>query len=115
MPRSLEIGASISVTKSDKEDMFIILSIMLLVTWYDQSIGYRLGVAGVYIALGTELPDGSWGVRIQDKPLVRWVWLGALMMAFGGVLAVTDPRYRRLRARMDSGDRLRRAGGFATT
>ena len=39
--------------QSDKEDIFIILSITLLVTWYDHSIGYRLGVAGVYIALGT--------------------------------------------------------------
>ena len=42
-----QIIRRISVTKSDKEDMFIILSIMLLVTWYDHSIGYRLGVAGV--------------------------------------------------------------------
>ena len=38
--------------QSDKEDMFFILSIMLLVTWYDHSSGYSLGVIGVYIALG---------------------------------------------------------------
>ena len=50
----------------------------------------------LYVSLGEPLPDGSWGVRINHKPLVRWVWLGALLMAFGGVLAVTDPRYRRL-------------------
>ena len=49
-----------------------------------------------YVTLGERLPDGSWAVRIHDKPLVRWVWLGALLMAAGGVLAVTDPRYRRL-------------------
>ena len=55
----------------------------------------------LYIALGSALPDGSWGVRIQDKPLVRWVWLGALLMALGGGLAVTDPRYRRLASRLD--------------
>ena len=36
------------------------------------------------------------GVRINDKPFVRWVWLGALLMALGGVLAITDRRYRRL-------------------
>ncbi len=54
----------------------------------------------LYITLGERLPDGSWGVRINDKPLVRWVWLGALMMAIGGVLAVTDPRYRRLARRV---------------
>ena len=50
----------------------------------------------LYVSLGEQLPDGSWGVRINDKPLVRWVWLGALLMAFGGVLATTDRRYRRL-------------------
>ena len=64
-------------------------------------------VRDLYIALGSALPDGAWGVRIQDKPMVRWVWLGALLMAFGGVLAVTDPRYRRLRAT----DGLREARG----
>ncbi|MDE0422631.1 MAG: heme lyase CcmF/NrfE family subunit [Gammaproteobacteria bacterium] len=53
----------------------------------------------LYITLGEQLPDGSWGVRINDKPLVRWVWLGALLMAFGGILAVTDARYRRLSRR----------------
>ena len=55
-------------------------------------------VRDLYVTLGERLPDDSWAVRINDKPLVRWVWLGALMMAFGGVLAVADPRYRRVRA-----------------
>lgn len=41
--------------QSDKEDMFFMLSIMLLVTWYDHSSGYSLGVTGVYIALGAGL------------------------------------------------------------
>ena len=48
----------------------------------------------LFVALGEPLPDGAWGVRINHKPLVRWVWLGALLMAFGGVLAATDRRYR---------------------
>ncbi|BBI59783.1 hypothetical protein HSBAA_10890 [Vreelandella sulfidaeris] len=34
-------------------------------------------------------------MRVQYKPFVRWLWLGALLMAFGGVLAVLDKRYRR--------------------
>ena len=55
-----------------------------------------------YVTLGEALPDGSWAVRIHDKPLVRWVWLGALLMAAGGVLAVTDPRYRRIARRSRS-------------
>ena len=53
----------------------------------------------LYVALGEPLPDGAWGVRLNDKPLVRWVWLGALLMAFGGVLAATDARYFRLARR----------------
>ena len=51
-----------------------------------------------FVALGEPLPDGAWGVRINHKPLVRWVWLGALLAAFGGVLAAFDRRYRRLAA-----------------
>ncbi|MCZ6459898.1 MAG: hypothetical protein O6766_11105, partial [Gammaproteobacteria bacterium] len=41
-----------------------------------------------------------WAVRIQIKPFVRWIWLGGLLMALGGSLAIADARYRRLRKRM---------------
>ena len=34
-------------------------------------------------------------MRLHYKPFVRWIWLGAILMAFGGVLAATDRRYRR--------------------
>ena len=55
----------------------------------------------LYVALGEPLPDGSWGVRIQEKVLVRWVWCGGLLVCFGGLLAVMDSRYRRLALRRD--------------
>ena len=55
----------------------------------------------LYIALGEPLPDGSWGVRIQEKVLVRWVWSGGLLICLGGLLAVMDSRYRRLALRRD--------------
>jgi len=48
----------------------------------------------LYVALGEELGEGAWAVRVHVKPFVRCIWLGALMMAFGGFLAVTDKRYR---------------------
>ena len=51
----------------------------------------------LYVAMGEELDDGSWAMRLQVKPFVRWLWLGALLMASGGVLAVADRRYRRRR------------------
>jgi cytochrome c-type biogenesis protein CcmF len=53
----------------------------------------------VYVALGEPLADGGWTLRLHHKPLVRWVWYGALLMAFGGLVAIADPRYRRLRSR----------------
>jgi len=52
----------------------------------------------LFIALGDELGDGAWSIRLQYKPLVRFIWLGAIVMALGGLLAGTDRRYR-LRAR----------------
>ena len=48
----------------------------------------------LYIALGEPLDDGAWAVRIQIKPFIRFIWLGALLMALGGVLAISDRRYR---------------------
>ena len=49
----------------------------------------------LYAALGEPLGNGAWSVRLHYKPFVRWIWLGAIIMAFGGVLAATDRRYRR--------------------
>jgi len=48
----------------------------------------------LYAALGEELDDGSWAVRIYYKPFVRWIWFGGLFMAAGGLLCLLDPRYR---------------------
>ena len=50
----------------------------------------------LFVALGEPLgEDGSWALRIYYKPFVRWIWIGGLFMAFGGLLAVLDKRYRR--------------------
>ena len=50
----------------------------------------------LYVALGEPVGDeGAWTLRLQLKPLVRWIWLGPLMMAIGGLLAASDRRYRR--------------------
>lgn len=57
----------------------------------------------LYAALGEELDDGSWAVRIYYKPFVRWIWFGGLFMAFGGLLCLLDPRYRS-RAKAQRGD-----------
>jgi len=52
----------------------------------------------VYVSLGEPLDDsGAWSVRLYHKPLVRWIWLGAALMALGGFIAVSDRRYRSAR------------------
>ncbi len=56
----------------------------------------------LFVALGDPLGDGAWSLRVQIKPLIRFIWLGALIMAFGGLLAITDPRYRAQRSREDA-------------
>ncbi|HKK16595.1 MAG TPA: heme lyase CcmF/NrfE family subunit [Gammaproteobacteria bacterium] len=48
----------------------------------------------LYVSLGEPLGNGRWSLRLYHKPYVRWIWLGALFMAFGGLLAVSDRRYR---------------------
>ncbi|MBX2879080.1 MAG: heme lyase CcmF/NrfE family subunit [Granulosicoccus sp.] len=54
----------------------------------------------LFIALGEPLDgSGAWSVRIQIKPFIRWIWLGTIFMAFGGLLAALDGRYRKLSQR----------------
>ncbi|EFP97730.1 heme lyase CcmF/NrfE family subunit [Vibrio caribbeanicus] len=49
----------------------------------------------LYIALGERLEDKrSWAIRIYYKPFVRWIWAGAILMALGGIIAISDKRYR---------------------
>jgi cytochrome c-type biogenesis protein CcmF len=55
----------------------------------------------LYASLGEPLTGGAWSVRIYHKPMVEWIWVGCLMMAFGGMLALMDKRYRIQKRRED--------------
>ncbi len=48
----------------------------------------------VYVALGERVSDNAWGMRLYYKPFIQWVWIGAVLMAVGGLLAALDRRYR---------------------
>lgn len=48
----------------------------------------------LFVAMGEPLGDGAWSLRLQYKPLVRFIWLGALVIALGGLVSVFDRRYR---------------------
>ncbi|MFP5382800.1 MAG: heme lyase CcmF/NrfE family subunit [Gammaproteobacteria bacterium] len=47
-----------------------------------------------YVSLGEPLGDGAWSLRVQQKPFMRWVWGGSILMALGGFWAILDRRYR---------------------
>ncbi|MEW8461348.1 MAG: cytochrome c-type biogenesis CcmF C-terminal domain-containing protein, partial [Candidatus Thiodiazotropha endolucinida] len=53
----------------------------------------------LYVSLGEPLGAGDWSLRLYYKPYVRWIWLGGLLMGLGGILAVTDRRYRTAKVR----------------
>ena len=51
--------------------------------------------ADFYIAMGEPLDNGqAWAVRLYYKPMIRWVWLGALLMMLGGLIAASERRLR---------------------
>jgi len=57
----------------------------------------------LFVALGEPLENGrAWSIRIQTKPFIRWIWLGTIFMALGGLLAAMDRRYRQVSARKTS-------------
>jgi cytochrome c-type biogenesis protein CcmF len=64
----------------------------------------------LYVALGEPLGEGAWALRVHDKPFVRWVWFGGVLMMFGGLMAAFDRRYRRLKLR----DQAALAGALAS-
>ena len=51
-------------------------------------------VSDLYVALGDSDTKGDWTVRVYWKPLVPWIWIGAVIMAFGGLVSLSDRRWR---------------------
>ena len=49
----------------------------------------------VYVSLGDNLGDGSWTVSLYLRSFVACIWLGGFIMAFGGLIAILDRRFRR--------------------
>ena len=48
----------------------------------------------LYAVLGDQLKDGAYSIRLYFNPLVRLIWLGALVMFFGGAVSLSDRRLR---------------------
>ncbi len=59
-------------------------------------VGIDRGITrDLYVALGDPVSATAWSVRLHHKPFVNLIWIGCLLMAFGGLMAVMDRRYRR--------------------
>ena len=56
------------------------------------------GWRDLYVSMGEALPGGQWVVRVQHKPFVSWIWGGCLVMMAGGLIAMSDRRYRARRS-----------------
>jgi len=97
-PNYISDKGTIRVFKGDKEiallhpekRLYIVQSMPMTEAGIDPGFTRDL-----YVALGEPLESGAWAVRLQVKPFVRWIWLGALLTGLGGLLAACDPRYRR--------------------
>jgi cytochrome c-type biogenesis protein CcmF len=52
----------------------------------------------LYVSLGDSIGDGAWSLRVYDKPFVRCIWGGGVLMMLGGFAVVLDRRFRLRRA-----------------
>lgn len=59
----------------------------------EAAIDYRL-MRDVYVVIGDPQDDGGWVMRVYLKPLANWIWGGCLLMAIGGLLSLSDRRFR---------------------
>jgi cytochrome c-type biogenesis protein CcmF len=57
----------------------------------------------LFVAMGDQIGPDTWSVRVQYKPMIRFIWLGCLVMALGGLIAASDRRYRTARAEAPAG------------
>ncbi len=65
----------------------------------------------LYVSLGEAVDQqGDWALRLYYKPYVRWIWLGAIFMGLGGLLALSDRRYRTATRRVRAADTVAAAG-----
>jgi cytochrome c-type biogenesis protein CcmF len=65
----------------------------------------------LYVSLGEPVGDGAWVVRVYHKPFVDWIWGGCFLMAIGGVVAISDRRYRVKSRVSQAGGQNRAPGG----
>ncbi|PTQ89361.1 heme lyase CcmF/NrfE family subunit [Agitococcus lubricus] len=84
----LQAGELVAVLRPEKR-LYVVQNRSMTEAAIDASL-FR----DIYVAMGEPLDNNQWAVRVYYKPFVRWLWLGAIFMAVGGAIAMTDRRYR---------------------
>jgi cytochrome c-type biogenesis protein CcmF len=59
----------------------------------EAGIDYNL-IRDVYVVIGDQQNNGGWTIRTYIKPMTIWIWIGCALMALGGLLSLTDRRFR---------------------
>ena len=59
----------------------------------EAAIGFGV-MRDLYLVIGDAQDGGGWAVRSYIEPFANWLWGGCLLMAFGGLLSLSDRRYR---------------------
>ncbi len=83
-------GDSVITTLNPEKRHYSVKNNMMTEADIDQGVFRDL-----YVAMGEPLDGDAWAVRVHYKPFVRWLWYGGTLMALGGLVTVTDKRYRR--------------------
>jgi len=106
--RVLDGGEVVAQMQAEKRRYFASNSIMT-----EAAIDANL-FRDLYVAMGEPIgDDGAWAIRLHYKPMVRWMWLGAIAMGLGAFFTVLDRRYRSTRARQKLSDKALAHGSAA--
>jgi cytochrome c-type biogenesis protein CcmF len=95
-PNFRAVRGHVEVTRGDRKvaDMYPEKRVYNVQRMPMTEAAIRSGFTGdLYVSLGERVDNNAWIVRVYVKPFIDWVWGGCLLMAFGGVLAITDRRY----------------------
>jgi cytochrome c-type biogenesis protein CcmF len=82
-------GGAVVATLSPEKRLYTVQNMPMTEAAIDAGFTRHL-----YVALGEAIGDKVWILRLYHKPYVGWIWGGCLLMAFGGLLAAIDRRYR---------------------
>jgi cytochrome c-type biogenesis protein CcmF len=99
-PNYSAVRARVTVTRNDRPEAVLLPERRNYDVQQQSLAEASLGLSwrrDLLATLGDPVGQDAWSMRLQVRPMMRFVWMGALFMAFGGFLATMDRRYRRRR------------------